>query len=62
MKNITQGDLWDLSGELSRKRAKSRGKDPIKEKSVSAYERKTGGKAHPHAKDNNPKSIRSLSI
>lgn len=49
MRNITQGDLWDLSGELSRKREKKRGKDPVKEQTVKAYERKTGGKAHPHA-------------
>jgi hypothetical protein len=46
---MTMGDMWDLSGELSRKREKKRGKDPVKEQTVKAYERKTGGKAHPHA-------------
>jgi hypothetical protein len=50
MRNITQGDLWDLSAELSAKRAKKAGKDEIKEKTIKAYEKKTGGKKHPHAK------------
>jgi len=49
MRNITQGDLWDISADLSAKRAKKMGKDPVKEKTTKAYERKTGGKTHPHA-------------
>jgi hypothetical protein len=48
MKNITQGDLWDLSAELSNKRAKKVGKDPVKEKAQKEYEHRTG-KPHPHA-------------
>lgn len=48
MRGITQGDLWDISAELSRKRAKKAGKDPVKEKAKRQYFDKTG-KAHPHA-------------
>jgi hypothetical protein len=46
----TVGDLWDRSAELSEKRKQKMGHDPIKEKSVKDYEKKTGGKEHPHAK------------
>jgi hypothetical protein len=49
MKNIKHGDLWDLSAELSRKRAKALGKDPVKEKAAKDYSKKCGGKPHPHA-------------
>lgn len=40
------GDLYDMSRELSEKREKSRGIDPIKDKVVKAYEKKTQ-KPHP---------------
>lgn len=50
LRNVTQGDLWDLSADLSKKREKKRGKDPVKEATTKAYERKTGGKKHPHDK------------
>lgn len=50
MRNITQGDLWDLSADLSEKRKKKAGKDHVKEATVKAYAKKTGGKLHPHVK------------
>jgi hypothetical protein len=43
------GDLWDLSQELSEKRAKHRdGTDPVKQKAIKDYRKKTKGKRHPH--------------
>ena len=45
-KGMTVGDMMDLSGELSKKREKSKGLDPIKNKTVTKYEKKTG-KSHP---------------
>lgn len=47
MRGGTVGDLWDISAELSKKREKKAGKDPIKDKSVKDYEKKCGGKPHP---------------
>ena len=47
-KNYTLGEMWDLSSELSEKRARVNGKDPIKEKEKKKYERRTG-KKHPHS-------------
>ena len=46
---MTAGEMMDLSGELSKKRekAKDNGIDPVKQKSVTKYEKKTG-KAHPN--------------
>lgn len=45
----TIGDLYDMSKELSEKRAAKRGgTDPIKDKSVKEYEKKTK-KKHPTA-------------
>ena len=46
-KNMTAGQMMDLSKELSKKRERSRGLDPVKNKSVTEYEMKTG-KPHPH--------------
>ena len=46
-KGMTIGDMWDLSKSLSKKREKSKGLDPIKNKTVCAYEKKTN-KPHPH--------------
>ena len=46
-KGMTAGDMMDLSGELSKKREKKEGIDPVKQKAVTKYEKKTG-KAHPH--------------
>ncbi|MAF43691.1 MAG: hypothetical protein CMI54_05945 [Parcubacteria group bacterium] len=46
-KGMTAGEMMDLSGELSKKRESSRGLDPVKNKTVTDYEKKTG-KAHPN--------------
>ena len=46
-KGMTFGEMQDLSKELSTKREKKEGIDPIKNKTVKAYERKTR-KAHPN--------------
>jgi len=46
-KGMTYGDMQDLSKELSVKREKSRGLDPVKNKTVKDYEKKTR-KAHPN--------------
>ena len=46
-KGMTAGDMMDLSKQLSKKREKSRGLDPIKNKTVTAYEKKTE-KSQPH--------------
>jgi len=46
-KKGTYGDLIDKSAELSAKRAKDHGgKDPIKNKFLSDYQKRTGGKKH----------------
>lgn len=47
MRNITQGDLWDISADLSKKRERILGKDPIKEKTKQQYSEKCGGIPHP---------------
>jgi hypothetical protein len=46
----TLGDLWDRSGELSEKREKVYGKDPVKEKHFKDWSKKRKGKIHPKAK------------
>lgn len=47
-KKGTYGDLLDRSAELSEKRAKDHGgKDPVKEKFLNDYAKKTNGKKHP---------------
>jgi hypothetical protein len=47
-KKGTYGDLLDKSAELSEKRAKDHGgKDPVKEKFLQDYAKKTNGKKHP---------------
>lgn len=45
-KGMTVGDMWDRSAELSEKREKIIGKDPVKEKTFTDYEKKTK-KTHP---------------
>lgn len=55
----TIGDLWDMSGELSEKRAERVGaEDPLKKKVFNEYE-KANGKKHWHDK---PKSIEKNGI
>ena len=47
-KKGTYGDLLDKSNELSERRAKEHGgQDPIKEKFLNDYSKKTKGKKHP---------------
>ena len=46
-KNMNLGELWDTSKELSEKRQKSSGKDPVKEKYFKDYSKKRKGKKHP---------------
>ena len=55
-KGMTAGDMMDLSEQLSKKREKSRGLDPVKQKTVTKYELKTG-KAHPNKNGNKPKTL-----
>jgi hypothetical protein len=43
----TMGDLWDRSSELSEKREKIYGKDPVQEKYLRDYSKKRKGKSHP---------------
>jgi len=44
----TIGDLMDYSAELSQKRAEAcGGVDPLKQKTLENYSKKTGGKDHP---------------
>jgi len=42
------GDMLDYSNELSEKRAKGDGQDPVKEKFYSDYAKERKGKLHPH--------------
>jgi hypothetical protein len=51
-KNMKLGDMWDLSGELSDKRIKRKGHDPIKENAIKNYSKKCKGKPHPQAYEN----------
>jgi hypothetical protein len=46
-KKGTVGDLWDRSKELSDKREKVYGKDPIKNKYFKDWSKKRKGKKHP---------------
>lgn len=46
-KKGTIGDLWDASKELSEKREKIFGKDPVKQKYFKDWSKKRKGKKHP---------------
>ena len=46
-KKDSMGDLWDRSEELSEKRRKIYGKDPVKEKYYKDWSKKRKGKVHP---------------
>lgn len=46
-KGMTYGDMVDLSKELSDKRESRNGLDPVKQKAVTSYEKKTK-KPHPN--------------
>ena len=44
-KNMTVGEMWEISREMSEQRAsKNAGHDPVKENFYKEYEKKTGGK------------------
>ena len=43
-KNLTIGDMWDISREASQKREKLIGKDPVKEKSDQEYSKARKGR------------------
>ena len=49
-KNYNLGEMWDLSAELSEKRAQTAGQDHVKEKAKQKYSKKCKGKTHPHAR------------
>ena len=44
---MTAGQMMDLSRELGKKREAARGLDPVKQKTVTNYEKRTG-KPHPN--------------
>jgi len=44
------GDLWDRSAELSEKRKKVYGQDPVKKKYFEEWSKKRKGKIHPKSK------------
>ena len=46
-KKYNIGDMWDKSMELSEKRKKIYGKDPVKEKYFKDWSKKRKGKVHP---------------
>lgn len=46
-KKGTIGDLWSKSAELSEKRKKERGVDPVKEKMYKDYSKSRNGTQHP---------------
>ena len=46
-KKGTLGDMFDRSAELSEKRRKMYGKDPVKEKYYKDWSKKRKGKVHP---------------
>jgi predicted nucleic acid-binding Zn ribbon protein len=48
-KKGTVGDIWDRSAELSEKRKKIYGEDPVKKKYYSDWSKKRKGKVHPNS-------------
>jgi ClpP class serine protease len=48
-KKLTVGDVWDMAGEASNKRADKEGKDFKKEKTIKDYAKKCNGALHPQA-------------
>ena len=55
------GDLWSKSAELSEKRAKRDGIDPIRQKHLQNYHKKTG-KKHPDEINSNKKKTAVVDI
>ena len=50
-KNLTLGDMWDMSREASQKREKLIGNDPVKEKSDQEYSKVRQGRKRRPRKD-----------
>lgn len=48
-KKMTMGDMWDVSADLSTKRAEKYGSDPVKDAAVEKYKKKCKKKCHPLA-------------
>tara|TARA_Y100000310_G_scaffold330531_1_gene402360 strand:- start:1147 stop:1494 length:348 start_codon:yes stop_codon:yes gene_type:complete len=48
-KNVTMGELWDVSAEASEKRKQVDGEDHVKEKFFKNYTQKRAGTKHPDA-------------
>lgn len=55
------GDLWSKSAELSEKRAKKHGIDPVRQKHIQNYHKKTG-KKHPDEINSNKKKTAVVDI
>ena len=45
-KNYNLGEMWDTSKQLSEKREKEKGLDPIKDKALKEYSKKRRGAKH----------------
>lgn len=56
------GNLLDLSKELSEKREKQMGKDPVKEQKFKEYSEKRNGKEHPLKKKERLDKIRKEGV
>ena len=50
-KNITMGEMWDASAELSEKRKQAEGKDKVKEKFFKNYSEQRKGMEHPKSNE-----------
>jgi len=48
-KRMTMGDMWDVSADLSAKRAEKYGSDPVKDTAVEKYKKKCKKNKHPLA-------------
>jgi len=55
------GEMWDKSAELSEKRTKIGGHDPIKEKAQQSYTQRTG-KEHPSIRQERMKKVKSATL
>ncbi len=49
-KNVTVGDMWTHSAEMSERRAAKEGRDPVKDKYLARYKKTHQGQEHPHQK------------
>jgi hypothetical protein len=60
-KKGTIGEMWDKSAELSEKRARMAGHDPVKEKAQESYTKRTG-KEHPSIKQDRMKKVKNVTL